>query len=75
MLQFINTTLKKHSGLPLMINPNSLAIVACYFIQKDHESNEWWREVIAVQVKDLTDQISKLKKEVQELRAQIGKPT
>lgn len=37
------------------------ALVASYFIQKDHESNEWWRDTVASQVDGLRREIDELR--------------
>jgi hypothetical protein len=46
------------------VNPIDL-----FFIQRDHESNEWWRQVVSDQVKSLEAQIHQLQKEIRELKA------
>lgn len=39
-------------------------ILAAYFIQKDHESNEYWREMVGGQVTALQAEIMNLKSEL-----------
>jgi hypothetical protein len=44
-----------------------LALVACYFIQKDHESQEWFSKIIGEVESRLIDQIKILQDRVREL--------
>ena len=37
--------------------------VVTYFIQKDHESNDYWRELVSSQVTDLQSQLRSLQQE------------
>lgn len=41
--------------------------IVAYFIQKDHESNEYWRELVANQVEMLQEEIMRLRDEVKNL--------
>lgn len=47
------------------------AVVAAWFIQKDHESQVWWSEAVGNQVSALQDQIKLLQNEVLELKARL----
>ena len=44
--------------------------VVTYFIQKDHESNDYWRDLVASQVADLQSQLRKLQDETSSLATQ-----
>lgn len=47
--------------------------VIAWFIQKDHESNEWWREAVADQVRGLEDQIVLLQERLKALETAADK--
>jgi hypothetical protein len=49
--------------LHLAFDAESCAIVA-YFIQKDHESNQWWAETVGELVSRLEQQIGKLQERI-----------
>lgn len=42
--------------------------VVSYFVQKDLESNEYWREMVGSQVSDLVNQIKSLQEETSNLK-------
>jgi hypothetical protein len=48
------------------------ACVAAWFIQKDHESNEWWAKTVGDQVSGLQDQIRLLQQQVHELKSELA---
>lgn len=48
------------------------ACVAAWFIQKDHESNEWWGKVLGDQVRGLQDQIRLLQTRIHELKSELA---
>lgn len=50
--------------LPLQSSISQL--IAFYFIQRDHESNEHWAEVVGSQVSEIQDQISLLQRGLHE---------
>ena len=50
LIQFM----RKHGAV---MEARTLHIIACYFIQKDHESHEWWIGVIGDQIKSLEDRL------------------
>ncbi len=47
-------------------------LLATYFIQKDHESNEWWTEIVASQVGAANEQIALLSKRVRHLEGLVA---
>jgi hypothetical protein len=48
------------------------ACVAAWFIQKDHESNEWWAKTVGDQVSGLQDQIRFLQEEIREMKLELA---
>ena len=67
--------LKKESGkqdLP-EIHPKWLGLVAAYFIQKEHESNEWWANTIGDQISKVHDQLHRQTKLIGELMKNVEK--
>jgi hypothetical protein len=54
--------------LPLTSMDN---LTALFFIQKDHDSNEYWRELWADQVSKLQDEIKIQMDEVSQLKTQV----
>jgi hypothetical protein len=46
---------------------STMACVAAWFIQKDHESNEWWSNTVAEQVGQLENQVRLLQDRITEL--------
>lgn len=39
-----------------------IGLVSAWFIQKAHESNQWWRDTVSGQISPLVDEISMLKR-------------
>ena len=58
--------MNRHGHKPKGIHP-----AYAFFIQKDHDSNEYWRELVGTQVKDLQDQIAALQKTIGEFARNI----
>lgn len=55
--------------------PNDVRPIDLFFIQKDHESNEYWREVVSQNVRQLQDEIVKLRSTVEGLQQQLASMT
>ena len=53
-------------GLHVSVRPIDL-----FFIQKDHESHEWWVETVGTHIKGLEHQIKRLSDEVNELKERL----
>lgn len=47
---------------------NFIFCVIAWFIQKDHESNEWWRDTVAEQMSTLQEEIIRLRDEIIQLK-------
>lgn len=56
----------REKGIPEDFRP-----IDAFFIQRDLDSVEWWRNTLADQVKSLEEQIMGLKLELADLHAQI----
>lgn len=59
--KFIKDTITKRPELGCAVEP----MITCWFIQKDHESNLWWQEVLGTQIKALQEEIVLLKNQVE----------
>lgn len=46
-------------------------LAVLYFIQKDHESNEYWRELVGTQVTDLQNQLRTAMQDIEMLRESV----
>lgn len=49
----------------------ALLLVALFFIQKDHESNEYWRDLVADQLSRQQDEILRLNSRSAEMERQL----
>lgn len=45
---------------------------ACFFIQKDLDATEWWREAVGTQISDLQEQIRLLLLEMKSLKEKLN---
>lgn len=63
--------LRDNHKATLVDEPSLLKCIVAFFIQKDHESNEWWRDTVADQVKSLEMQILALRTELREIRGRV----
>lgn len=62
-------------NLSLTLRDNSTAklfAVVAFFIQKNHESHEWWAETVGDQISRVEDQVHLLQKRVRELEDRLG---
>ena len=50
-----------------------LFLIACYFIQKDHEAQEWFIQVIGNRISELQLEILKLRSDLEKTGAYNGK--
>lgn len=48
------------------------ATLVVYFAQKDHESNEWWRELLASREAIIREELWTAMDEIAQLRAEVG---
>lgn len=63
----------KKFGRTALSAPSLLDLVAAWFIQKDHESNEWWSDTIGNQVNSLRSDLKIAHDEIRELKAVVRK--
>lgn len=49
--------------------------IAAYFIQKTHESHEWWADTVGTQINSLNHQIMRLDQKISELSAKLEEKT
>jgi hypothetical protein len=49
----------------ITLTDKTLFLIAVYFIERDHESNEYWRQLVG-------DQVSNLQSEIKHLQDQVA---
>lgn len=59
----------KRNGFAL---DSQLAAVAAYFIQKDHESSEWWSNTVGDQISRLQKDFLLFKEQVEKTRQELN---
>lgn len=68
---FLNLIQYLKSHCPEGADP--LLLIASYFIQKDHESNEWWLSLITDQFGRMQQEMMKLRIELHDLKFELTK--
>jgi hypothetical protein len=57
----------RKNGIKKTPNLSQYFLLAVYFIQKDHESNVFWTELVGNQISSLQNEIMGLKDQIQKL--------